>query len=132
MQAEAWLVPSIDLELAQTSLALGSAGISIESGGNKVINGVGVGHYLFASDAPVVDVLRQHGIEVVAERETIMLRLDQETPGQLGKAIRLMAVAGVNIVAQYSDHDNQLVLVVDDMTVARAASSSWAPHVRGI
>jgi len=37
-----------------------------------------------------------------------------------------MAEAGVNIEVQYSDHDHQLILVVDDMEKGRAVSEAWA------
>jgi hypothetical protein len=51
--------------------------------------------------------------------------LKQDVPGQLGKIARRMADAGVNIEVQYSDHDNQLILVVDDLAKARAVSKAW-------
>ncbi len=37
-----------------------------------------------------------------------------------------MADAGVNIEVQYSDHDHQLILVVDDLETGRAVSEAWA------
>lgn len=36
-----------------------------------------------------------------------------------------MAEAGVNIEALYSDHDHQLILVVDDIAKGRAVSEAW-------
>jgi hypothetical protein len=51
----------------------------------------------------------------------------ENRPGALagmGEA-RQMADAGVNIEVQYSDHDNRLVLVVDDIQKARAISRAW-------
>ena len=38
-----------------------------------------------------------------------------------------MAAAGVNIEVLYSDHDHQLVLVVDDETAARRVAADWGP-----
>jgi hypothetical protein len=38
----------------------------------------------------------------------------------------IMGDAGVNFEVMYSDHDNQLILVVDDIGKARAASREWA------
>jgi hypothetical protein len=52
-------------------------------------------------------------------------RLNQDQPGQLGKISRLMADAGVNIEVIYSDHQNQLILVVDDPEKGRAVSEAW-------
>ena len=112
--------------LADMACALGKAGISIEGGGAWVVDGRGVGHFLFADDAPVAAALRDCGIEVVAERPVAMLRLDQATPGQLGLACARMAAAGVNLVAQYSDHDHRLVLVADDVAAARSVAAAWA------
>jgi hypothetical protein len=111
--------------LAELANALGAAGISIEGGGIWVVDGTAVAHYLFADDAPVASTLRAHGIAVVAERPTVLLRLDQGTPGQLGAICGLMADAGVNISTQYSDHDHQLVLVVDNEAAARTVAHAW-------
>ena len=36
-----------------------------------------------------------------------------------------MADAGVNIEVMYSDHDNQLVLVVSDHSAGRRVSAAW-------
>jgi hypothetical protein len=36
-----------------------------------------------------------------------------------------MAEAGVNIEVIYSDHDHQLILVVDDIAKGRAVSEAW-------
>ncbi len=36
-----------------------------------------------------------------------------------------MAEAGVNIEVLYSDHDHQLILVVDDIERGRAVSETW-------
>ena len=54
-----------------------------------------------------------------------MQRLSQAEPGQLGKISRLLADAGVNIEVQYSDHDRNLILVVDDIAEGRAVSEAW-------
>jgi hypothetical protein len=116
--------------LADMARALGEAGIGIEGGGAGVVDGRGVGHFLFADEAPAAAVLRDCGVEVVAERPVAMLRLDQALPGQLGLACSQMAAAGVNIVAQYSDHDHRLVLVADDLAAARSVTEAWTVAVR--
>ena len=91
--------------LAEMGDALGRAGISIEGGG--------------------ADVLRAAGIRVSNQRDVVMLRLRQAEPGQLGAVSRRMAEAGVNIEVMYSDHDHNLVLVVDDEPRARVVSDDW-------
>nr|MBA2579598.1 amino acid-binding ACT domain-containing protein [Thermoleophilaceae bacterium] len=39
---------------------------------------------------------------------------------------RRMALAGVNIEVMYSDHDHQLILVVDDINRAREEARRFA------
>ena len=112
-------------ELARMGHALGNAGVSIEGGGAWIVNGRAVAHFLFADGEAAKKALVDVGIRVVAVRDVIVQRLDQEAPGQLGKFIGMMADAGVIIEAQYSDHDNQLVLVVDDIEKATQVAANW-------
>lgn len=110
--------------LAEMGEALGAAGVSIEGGGAFVVDGVGVAHFLVA-EKDVARAREALGARLVAVREVVVQRLDQETPGQLGKLCRAMATAGVNIEVLYSDHANQLVLVVDALERAREVSRNW-------
>ncbi len=111
--------------LADMGDALGRAGVSIEGGGAWVVNGQGVAHFLFENGAAARSALEAAGIEVLYEREVLIQRLNQAQAGQLGKLTRRMAQAGVNIEVLYSDHDNQLILVVDDIAKGRAVSETW-------
>lgn len=112
--------------LAEMGEALGRAGVSVEGGGVFVTNGQGIAHFLFTDPAAARAALEAAGIVVLAEREVLVQRLQQGVPGQLGQLARRMAEAGVNIQVQYSDHDHQLVLVVDDPDRARPVSQAWA------
>ncbi len=111
--------------LAEMGEALGRAGVSVEGGGVFVANGVGVAHFLFTDGRAAREALASAGIRVVEENEVVALRLRQDQPGQLGKIARRMAAAGVNIRVQYSDHDHQLILVVDDPERGRQVSAQW-------
>lgn len=111
--------------LAEMGEALGRAGVSVEGGGVFVVNGVGVAHFLFTDGTAAREALENAGIRVVEENEVVTLRLRQDEPGQLGKVARRMAEAGVNIRVQYSDHDHQLILVVDDPERGRDVSAQW-------
>jgi hypothetical protein len=111
--------------LAEMGEALGRAGVSVEGGGVFVANGVGVAHFLFTDGRTARQALENAGIRVVEENEVVTLRLRQDEPGQLGKIARRMAEAGVNIRVQYSDHDHQLILVVDDPERGRDVSAQW-------
>jgi hypothetical protein len=112
--------------LAEMGEALGRAGVSIEGGGAWVVDGRGAAHFLFVDGTAARQALEAAGIQVVAEREVVVQRLRQGTPGQLGLLTRRMADAGVNIEVLYSDHDHQLILVVDDPARARAVAEAWA------
>lgn len=111
--------------LAEMGDALGRAGVSIEGGGAFVVDGRGVAHFLFEDGAAARTALEAAGIRVLEEREVLVQRLNQMEPGQLGKISRRMAEGGVNIEAIYSDHDHQLILVVDDIARGRAVSEAW-------
>src|SRR6185369_17338359 len=112
--------------LADMGEALGRAGVSVEGGGAWVVDGKGVAHFLFEDGAAARRALEAAGIQVLAEREVLVQRLKQDVPGQLGLLTRRMAEAGVNIEVLYSDHDHQLILVVDDVERGREVSEGWA------
>jgi len=111
--------------LAEMGEALGRAGVSVEGGGAFVVNGQGIAHFLFVDGAAARKALEAAGIHVLEERDVLVQRLKQDEPGQLGKISRRMAEAGVNIEIIYSDHDHQLILVVDDIAKGRAVSEAW-------
>src|SRR6266496_3723971 len=113
-------------ELARMGEVLGRAGISVEGGGAFVVSNNGVAHFLFADGSAARAALEREGLRVVAVRDVVVQRLRQDEPGQLGKLCRQMAIAGVNIEVLYSDHSNQLVLVVDDIVKAREISQKWS------
>ena len=111
--------------LAAMGAALGDAGVSIEGGGAWVVDGRGVAHFLFEDGEAARRALEAAGIRVLAVRDVIVQRLAQAVPGQLGALTRRMAQAGVNIEVLYSDHDHQLVLVVDDVDAGRRVAAAW-------
>lgn len=126
---------TIDLDdrpgaLAAMGDALGRAGVSVEGGGAFVVGGRGVGHFLVADGASARAALESAGIRVLAVRDVLVQRLDQAEPGQLGKLTRRMAEAGVNIEVLYSDHDNRLILVVDDLAAGQTVSAAWPGPTR--
>lgn len=111
--------------LAEMGEALARGGVSIEGGGAWLADGNGVAHFLFNDGPAARAALEAAGIRVVAEREVLVQRLRQDVPGQLGQLTRRMAEAGVNIEVLYSDHDHQMILVVDDLARGRAVSEAW-------
>lgn len=111
--------------LADMGAALGNAGISIEGGGAWIVGDRGFAHFLFEDGEAARSALEAAGIEVLQVRDVVVQRLRQAVPGQLGQLTRRMAEAGVNIEVLYSDHDNQLVLVVDDPDKGREVATRW-------
>jgi hypothetical protein len=111
--------------LAEMGEALGRAGVSVEGGGVFVANGVGVAHFLVHDGEAARAALESAGIVVLAVQDVLVLKLRQSEPGQLGKVARRMADAGVNIEVQYSDHDHQLILVVDDTERGSQVADRW-------
>lgn len=111
--------------LAEMGEALGKAGVSIEGGGAFVVDGKGIAHFLFEDADAARKALEEKGIKVLEDREVLMQKLKQDHPGQLGKISRMMAEAGVNIEVIYSDHQNQLILVVDNLVKGKAVSEAW-------
>lgn len=114
--------------LAEMGDALGEAGVSVEGGGAFVVDGRGVAHFLVHDvDAETARGALEHaGITVLDVRDVLVQRLRQDIPGQLGAICQQMSAAGVNIEVLYSDHDQRLILVVDDETTGRKVSAAWA------
>lgn len=112
--------------IAEMGEALAKAGVSVEGGGAWVVDSIGgVAHFLFKDGSAARKALEAVGINVVEEREVLVQRLKQDVPGQLGLLTRRMAEAGVNIEVLYSDHEHQLILVVDDIEKGKVVSKSW-------
>lgn len=112
--------------LATLGEVLGAAGVSLEGGGVFTHAGVGVAHFLVADAHRARSALEAAGTGPVTVSDVVLLRLEQGTPGQLGRVARLMAQAGVNLRVQYSDHENRLVLVPSDDDHARCVQVATA------
>lgn len=118
--------------LAEFGEVLGRAGISLEGGGVFVNDGVGVAHFLVDDGPAAARALCAEGLQVVAVRDVVTLRLRQGVPGQLGTLCRMMAIAGIQMETQYSDHDHRLVLVVEEADHATAldVAAEWTGHTQ--
>ena len=113
--------------LAEMGEALGKANVNVEGGGVWSCDDgkTSIAHFLFEDGDAARKALEAAGIRVVSEREVVTLRLRQGEPGQLGRLARRMADGGVNIQAQYSDHYNRLILVVDQLVKGQAIAQAW-------
>jgi len=111
--------------LATMGELLGNAGVSLEGGGVFVYNNKGIAHFLVKDAEKGKQVLEANGFEVASINDVLIQKLRQDIPGQLGKICRLMETNGINILVQYSDHYNQLILVVDDYNKGLSISEHW-------
>lgn len=50
----------------------------------------------------------------------------KNSPRELGTVVRALADKGINIIVQYSDHDNRLILVTDNDILAEKTMIEWA------
>lgn len=111
--------------LAQMGEILGRHKISLEGGGVFHNGRQSIAHFLVAEPEWARKLLTEAGFQVVAVHPVIIVKLRQDQPGQLGQFARRLAEAGINIHTQYSDHSNQLILVVDDPEGARRIARAW-------
>ena len=121
------LLPDEPGALARFGKALGSASVSLEGGGVFVVGGMGHAHFLVEDGQRGRRAAEAEGLQVVAVREVLVRRLEQERPGELGRIAAALGDAEINILTQYSDHANRLILVVDDPQKAVAVTAEWAP-----
>ncbi|MFZ1791116.1 MAG: hypothetical protein WAT92_22515 [Saprospiraceae bacterium] len=111
--------------LALFGKTLGANQISLEGGGVFDNGKYSIGHFLVEEAEQAQEILAKVDIEVTEINEVLIQRLRQDVPGQLGSFCQKMADAGVNILVQYSDHDHQLIVVVDDFDKGMSVSKAW-------
>jgi hypothetical protein len=111
--------------LALMGETLGQHKISLEGGGVFANGNQSIAHFLVEDAERAREVLAEVGITVARINEVIIQKLRQDVPGQLGLFCRRLADADVNILTQYSDHANQLIVVVDKYAKARKVSEEW-------
>ena len=113
-------------QLAALGEAMGRAGVPFEGGGVFTRAGQPAAHFLFRDGDAAKQAAEIAGVPVIAMRQPLIRKLRQGTPGQLGAIARALSDAGVNILVQYSDHHNRLVLICDDAEAAEKATIAWA------
>ncbi|WP_276373982.1 amino acid-binding ACT domain-containing protein [Chryseolinea sp. H1M3-3] len=111
--------------LALMGETLGKIKISLEGGGVFQTGKTAIAHFLVEEAEKAKEALAKVQIEVAKINNVIIQKLRQDVPGQLGMFCRKMAEANVNILVQYSDHSNQLIVVVDDYERGKKVSEEW-------
>jgi hypothetical protein len=116
--------------LALMGETLGKNKISLEGGGVFQNGEVSIAHFLVEEAERAKVVLAEVGINVIKINEVIIQKLRQDVSGQLGMFCRKLANANVNILTQYSDHSNQLIVVVDNYEKGKQVSEEWMKEWR--
>lgn len=111
--------------LAKMGETLGKNKISLEGGGVFANGDTSIAHFLVEEAERAKEVLATAGITVSKINNVIIQKLRQDVPGQLGLFCRRLAEGNVNILVQYSDHSNQLIIVPDNFGKAREISAAW-------
>lgn len=111
--------------LALMGETLGKNKISLEGGGVFQNGEVSIAHFLVEEPARAKVVLEEVGIKMIKISDVIIQKLRQDVSGQLGMFCRKLAEANVNILTQYSDHYNQLIMVVDNYKKGKQVSEAW-------
>jgi len=119
------IIENVPGALALLGETLGKNNISLEGGGVFYNGQYAIAHFLVVEPERAKEVLEQVNIKVSQISDVIIQKLRQDIPGQLGLFCKKIADGNVNILTQYSDHANQLILVVDNYEKGREISDEW-------
>lgn len=113
-------------ELARFGQLLGRNGVGLEGGG---VFGVEA-HFLVEEGEKARAVLEEAGFKVQSVRPPVIRKLRQARPGELGEIAAALALRGISVLTQYSDHANRLILLTDNDKLAAEITARWAPHAK--
>lgn len=112
--------------LGSLGSVLGENGVGLEGGGVFTISGAGHAHFLVEDGEKARMVLTEAGFEICSVCRPLIRKLSQERPGELGQIADTISRSGINILVQYSDHSNRLILITDDDIRAAEVTQKWA------
>ena len=113
---------------ATAAEALGKAGINLAGFCALAFGGKAFAHVLVDDATATRSAIEQAGFKVIDEREAVVAEVE-DRPGELGKLLRRIAEAGVNLNTAYLAPGGRAVLVgnnLDKLRVAVGASRQRA------
>ena len=111
--------------LAALGSTLGKNGVGLEGGGVFSCGSASHAHFLVEDGNLARQVLLDADFNVQSITRPVIRKLKQERPGELGEIADTIGRNGVNILVQYSDHDNRLILVTDNNPLASQVTEQW-------
>ncbi|CQH59148.1 amino acid-binding protein [Yersinia frederiksenii] len=112
--------------LGSLGSVLGKHGVGLEGGGVFSTSETAHANFLVQDGEKARKVLTEAGFDVHKVCRPVIRKLPQERPGELGEIAEIIAKNGINILVQYSDHSNRLILLTDDDTHAAEVTRKWA------
>ncbi|MGI8830081.1 MAG: ACT domain-containing protein [Candidatus Limnocylindria bacterium] len=106
--------------IADAAEAAGRADVNIDGVGGFECGGEGVMHVLVEDADAARRAFEGAGLEVRAQREVIVVEL-ADRPGEMGRTMRRLADADINVDLVYLATNTRLVLGPDDVDAARVA-----------
>jgi hypothetical protein len=100
---------------AEVGEALGAAGMNIEGMCAHASSGEGVMHILVEGDpAAARSALQNAGLPIAAERR-VFVSPCPDRPGELGRLLRRIAAADLNLIILYLTTQGRLVIAAEDI-----------------